>query len=549
MSYLDTDVDILKGICSKYMSIDCVGSAQYRTYLGTMFVANGTYSVSSSTPFRALLVNPGFNGSNGTIGTNYSGGRGGDGGNVSIITGTLTAGNYSVVVSTTSGGVSTFNSPVSYTISYSSIGGAGGAGGTYRAYVGPPGGGNATLTSPTSGANGPVTAIAIEPFIGFSCSGGGGGGRGSDGRPAVGGIGGVGMLEDGGDALSTSYGSGGGGGGGSTSSSTDVTGGRGGPGFVWIVPTLPNASSISSRYFSGTSNLDGVLGNMFRFNNYPNEGFNIISAGGSIITPITDRLLINDISIGNLFNTFGFSGLPFNITSSTPGASYYANYVDGYFTLAFRTSGATYTMTTSKTLSFDVIVVGTGGTGGTAETTGRFANGGGGGGKIRASKASLPAGTITIRTNSPATYPVTNFDWGVDFGNSTIIAARNGSNGLSSQSSRPSSSASSGASSSTGMVVVTMTNVFGSYRLFPQPTFPFTDGFGLSISLGVTVTNFGGNGSVGVSFGSQGSGGQFSRDAGAPSNLPQGFGSGGGVASTNRTTPGENGIVLMSFAD
>jgi hypothetical protein len=168
---------------------------------------------------------------------------------------------------------------------------------------------------------------------------------------------------------------------------------------------------------------------------------------------------------------------------------------------------------------------------------------------LRRSKSFLSIGTtITIRTNSSATYGGTTRSWGVDFGNSIYIAVDNGTNGSSNQANSAGAvTGTIGSTSTSGMTAVTMSNTFGGYVHLPTANTAFNNGFGVSATYTSSGTTFGGSGSGAINFGNLGKGGFYGTNAGATTNVPIGFGAGGGVATTSTTTPGASGIILMSF--
>lgn len=562
MSFLSSGTNISSNLATRYQtgaaSFSAGGTANSTSgYNGRIFTSSDTLTVSVPGRYMALVINAGYNGEPGNASIYPSGGNGGAGGSVKVIYGFLNLGNYTVQIFTGGGQATTFT-PTTITSTITFTPGSGGVG--YE-----PAFNYTPATVATAGGTGPT--INIAPFTSVSASGGGGGGVNGtgpgeastkNGGPAIGKTGGT-PGTGGGTAAATSYGSGGGGGYGySVFDVLYLPGGTGGPGYFWIVghapaytSTVTTGTEISNTYLVNSSyTLNDVIDNYLYSYFNPNTTF--------LNIPCIDQYYLNTYTLGttleslvSYYNTsLGIGKFPVIITSSTAGASYYANYFNNYFTMAFMTNGATYTMFTTKIVSFDVIVVGNGGNGGDGPASGRWASGGGAGGALRRSISSLSIGTtITIRTNSSATYGGTTRSWGVDFGNSSYIAVDNGTNGRSNQAtSAAATTGTIGLNSTNGMTVVTMTNTFGGYVHLPTANTTFNNGFGVSATYTSSGTTFGGSGSGAVNFGNLGKGGFYGTNAGATTNIPIGFGAGGGVSSTqSASTPGASGIILMSF--
>ena len=551
MSFKESGSDILPKIYSRYIAENCIGSSAYRDQLGTKFINSGTYTASVSTPFIALIVNPGTNGTTGVQAIKPTGGKGGQGGTVRIIAGNLIEGtDYPVVVSNLSGGSSTFNSAsissyatYGYTSIYYSLGGAGGAGFT-------------ATSNAVSGTDFPT--ITIEPFGGVSCSGGGEGGAQSNsssgnGNAAIGRTGGTGTNINSGNALFTSYGSGGGGGRAATNGAS--SGGTGGPGFVWIVPSSPNLSNLIVNYKSGTISLTNALDNLFGIRTSPNVRANTItniSSANSGTSSLAVKLLFNNISLVDSMVNVGFSKHPFTITSSTANASFYANYYNGIYTLIFTKQG-TYTMTTSASLIFDTIVAGNGGTGGATIDPTYYASGGGSGGVRRGVRTYPSESVLTIRANIAATFNTTSYDWSISGDASGVggyAVATNGANGKSRQSYPWPTVGTSGVGQGNNFPSPTLSNTIGNYIFSPTATVAFNNGIDAPATAPYAYTvsgNFLGGAGCGATIHlNTGFGGFYGKNAHYTSTAI-GFGAGGGVTAV--TAPAGNpGIIIISFA-
>ena len=364
MSYLELDSDISSKIIERYVltppAVFTGGGTTYSdgTYTGRQFTTSGTLVVGTAGYFKALIVDAGNNGGSPAGGTYDRGGNGGTGGNVRVVTGYLNAGNYTISILTGGGGLTGFT-PTSSIFTKTFTPGVAGSGHLEVLNYG----GSNYIYPQTAGGSGPT--ITTPPFTGVLASGGGGGGgRNIVGSGAVNKTGGLAAASG---AVKNSTTIGGGGGGGYATSnfiSTGTTspGGTGGPGYFWIVSSnssvdlsttnnIPNYTFTSSEY-----PLSDLIDNYLAIAYNPNVSmYNIVSVPS--ISSYTDTYQYNGTSIINYFAGIGYRKHPFTISSSTTGASFYANYYNGYYTLAFMTSGATYTMTTTATLSFDVIVV------------------------------------------------------------------------------------------------------------------------------------------------------------------------------------------------
>jgi hypothetical protein len=343
MAFLSNGTNISSNLATRYQIEEALFSAGGTAnttsgYVGRIFTSSGTLTVSNAGNYMALVIDAGYNGASGSASLYPRGGAGGAGGGVKVIYGFIDVGVYFVSI-TTGGGQATSFDPTTITSTTTFTPGSGGGGfipANTNGYSNPP-----NDVQATAGGTGPT--INIAPFTAISASGGGGGGvlgTGSgqastkNGGAAIGKTGGA-AGAGGGNAAFQSYGSGGGGGYGySLFGVINNPGGTGGPGYFWIVghappytSTVTTGTEISNTYLVNNSyTLNDVIDNYFYSYYNPNTAFLNISC--------IDQSYLNAYTVGatlenlvNYYNTnFGIGMFPFAITSSTAGASYYANY-------------------------------------------------------------------------------------------------------------------------------------------------------------------------------------------------------------------------------